>query len=135
MKPGNFTCGLRVTSMNFKNACKNSNYDFLAKSFVEFIRYLFSLPEVKSNKPTFLSNIIGQDTLENCFGCHRQKGGTSDNPTIKEYYSKIESLRVINSFCRSQVRGNCRGFNSYKEVDENDILPIPKRKALQGRQQ
>ena len=121
--------------MNFKNACKNSNYDFLAKSFVEFIRYLFSLPEVKSNKPTFLSNSICQDTLENCFGCQRQKGGTSDNPTIKEYYSNIESLSVINSFCRSQVRGNCRGVNSYKEVDENDILPIPKRKALQGRQQ
>ena len=59
--------------MNFKNACKNSNYDFLAKSFFEFIRYLFSLPEVKSNKPTFLSNIIGQDTLENCFGCQTKR--------------------------------------------------------------
>ena len=120
--------------MNFKNACKNSNYDFLAKSFFEFIRYLFSLPEVKSNKVAFLSNRICQDPLENYFGCQRQKGGTSDNPMIKEYYSNTESLRVINSFCRSQVRGNCRDVNSYKEVDENDILPIPKRKALEGRQ-
>ena len=71
---------------------------FIAKSFVEFIWYLFSVPEVKSNKLAFLSNRIGQDPLENYFGCQKQRGGTSDNPMVKEYYSNTEPLSVINSF-------------------------------------
>ena len=37
----------------------------IAKSFVEFTRYLFSLPEVQEHKLAFLSNHICQDPLEN----------------------------------------------------------------------
>ena len=75
-------------------------HNFIAKSFVELIRYLFSLPEVKENKLAFLSNHLCQDPFENYFGCQRQKGGTSDNPTVQEYYKNTESLRIVNSFCR-----------------------------------
>ena len=104
---------------------------FIATSFVEFIRFLFSLPEVKENRLAFLSNRICQDPFENYFGCQRQSGGTSDNPTVSEYFSNTEALRVINSFCHNQVNRNCRGVKSTEEVDENDIIPIPKRQALQ----
>ena len=79
-------------------------YNYTGKSFVEFVKYLFSLPEVKANKLAFLSNHLCQDPLENFFGCQRQMGGTNDNPTVQEYYQNTESLCVINSFCRGSVR-------------------------------
>ena len=96
------------------------------KSFIELIKYLFSLPEVIDNKLAFLSNNICQDPLENFFGCQRQRGGTSDNPTVQEFYNNTQALRVINSFCRGPVRGNCRGNNT--PLSEADCAPIPKRK-------
>lgn len=52
----------------------------------------------------FLSNHLCQDPLENYFGCQRQKGGTNENPTVREYYHNTEALRVVNSFCRGPVR-------------------------------
>lgn len=79
----------------------------------------------------FLSNRICQDPLKNYFGCQRQRGGTSDNPTVSEYFSNTEALRVVNSFCRNQVKGNCMWVKRNQEVDENDVMPIPKRQALQ----
>ena len=60
---------------------------------------LFSLPEVKEEKLAFLSVNISQDPLENFFGCQRQRGGTSDNPSVSEFYNNTQALRVVNSFC------------------------------------
>ena len=96
---------------------------------MEFVRFLFSIPEVKDNKLAFLSNHICQDPLENYFGCQRQAGGTSDNPTVQEYYKNTESLRVINSFCRGPVRGNCRGQNESLTSD-SDRAPLNKRRRI-----
>lgn len=64
----------------------------IAKSFVGMVKLLFSLPEVKGNKLAFLSNNICQDPLENFFGCQRQRGGTSDNPNVMEYYQNTQAL-------------------------------------------
>ena len=36
-------------------------------------------------------------------------GGTSDNPNVQEFYKNTGALRVVNSFCRTPARGNCRG--------------------------
>ena len=92
------------------------------------MKYLFTLPEVKRNKLSFLSNRICQDPLENFFGCQRQRGHTNDNPCVKDFYSNTQSLRVINSFCRPSVRGNCRGENSKRPIiqTESDYAPLPK---------
>ena len=81
------------------------NLLFPAKSFVELVCYIFSLPEVKQEKLSFLSGHISQDPLENFFGCQRQCGGTTDNPSVKEFYQNTQSLRVVDSFCRAPVRG------------------------------
>jgi len=51
----------------------------LGMSFIELIEYLFSQPVVTVNK---LSQNICRDPLENYFGCQRQRGGTSDNPSV-----------------------------------------------------
>ena len=96
-------------------------------AFVGMVRYLFSLLEVKNNQLAFLSQNICQDPLENFFGCQRQRGGTSDNPSALEYYRNTQALRVVNSFCRGPVKGNCRGGQSSKDIgDEN--TPLPKRR-------
>ena len=55
--------------------------------------YVFSLPEVKENQLALLSQHICQDPLENFFGCQRQRGGTSDNPSAQEYYRNAQALR------------------------------------------
>lgn len=99
-----------------------------ALSFVGLVRYIFSLPEVKKEKLAFLSGHLCQDPLENFFGCQRQRGGTSDNPSVSEFYQNTQALRIVDSFCRGPVRGNCRGNNSKVPMDEISCTPIPKRK-------
>lgn len=88
---------------------------------------LFSMQEVKGKKLALLSGNLCQDPLENFFGCQRQRGGTSDNPSVQEYYQNTQALRVVNSFCRAPVRGNCRGGRADKRIDDEACLPIPKR--------
>ena len=64
------------------------NYSLAAKSFLELVLYLFSLPGVKS----FLSQRICQDPLEKFFGCQRQRGDTPDNPTSAEFLKTTRAL-------------------------------------------
>ena len=98
------------------------------KSFVGLVRYLYSLPEVKDKKLAFLSQNLCQDPLENFFGCQRQKRGTSDNPNVAEFMENTQTLRVVNSFCRGTVKGNCRGNQSAeKENMQASNTPIPRR--------
>ena len=101
---------------------------YTAKSFCGLVRQIFSLPEVKGNKLAFLSSCISQDPLENFFGCQRQRGGTSDNPNVLEYYQNTQALRVVNSLCRGPVKGNCRGTRTEEVVDDDASTPLPKRR-------
>ena len=95
--------GLKMTSMyTINNRLKKYFIFFLiitAKSFIDLVRYLFSVPGVKS----FLSRRLCQDPLEKLFGLQRQIGRTHDNTTVKEFQQNIQALRVVNSFCRSSV--------------------------------
>jgi len=100
---------------------------YLAKSFVGLVQLLFSLPEVKDNNLAFLSTNICQDPLENFFGCQRQRGATSDNPNVMQFSHNTQALRVVNSFCRAPVRGNCRGAKSSNPLDDTFSAPLPKR--------
>ena len=96
-------------------------------SFIQLIEYLYSQPEVTNNKLAFLSQNICQDPLENYFGCQQQRGGTSDNPSVQEYYQNTEALRVIDSFCRNPVRGNCRGVNKASPIEDSCSQALPRR--------
>ena len=82
------------------------------------------MDEVKGNKLAFLSQNLCQDPIENFFGCQRMRGGTGDNPNVKEYYQNTQALRIVNSFCRGPVKGNC---SSSKEAVVPDITPLPKK--------
>ena len=100
------------------------------------MKYIFTLPEVKDRKPclAFLSQTLCQDPLEGFFGCQRQRGATSDNPSVHEFLKNTAALRVVNSFCRTSATGNCRGSkeksNSKSVLTEHELAPLPKRRRL-----
>ena len=103
----------------------------IVKSFVEFIKFLFTMEEVKGCKLSFLSFNLCQDPLESFFGCQRQRGRTSDNPTVNEFYYNTQALRVVDSFCRGPVRGNCWAQGSsvnLKRKRSDDMTPLRRRK-------
>ena len=120
--------GLRMTSMLFYLKIHNSLSivsNCIALSFIEMVKYLFTLPDVS----VFLSQRISQDPLENFFGCQRQRGGTHDNPNVQEFQKNMQALRVINSFIKTPVKGNCRGSGDMDmESLESMSTPLPKRK-------
>ena len=87
-----------------------------AKSFVDLVKYLFTLPSMKS----FLCQRICQDPLENFSGCQRQRGVTHDNPSVKQFLENTEVLRMIDSLSKRQLKWNCRG--GIVEEKENECL-------------
>ena len=103
------------------------------KSFVALVKLIFSLPEVKGEGLAFLSMQLCQDPLENFFGCQRQRGGTSENPSVAEFTQNTQALRVVNSLCRAPVRGNCRAANTKNKdkavepLDEIACMAIPRK--------
>ena len=126
--------GLRITCKLLQNPQTHTplycTFVSPGKSFIELVRYVFTLPDVTS----FLSQRICQDALENFFGCQRQRGGVHDNPNVQEFTKNTQALRVINSFCKGPVRGNCRGnrsTSSHSADKENIHEPLPKRRRTQ----
>lgn len=108
-----------------------SIHTHVGKSFIEVVRYLFTVPGVTS----FLSQRICQDPLENFFGCQRQRGGVHDNPNVQEFVKNTQALRVINSFCKGPSRGNCRGglkLVSNSRVTDQENEPLPKRRKTKS---
>ena len=103
---------------------QSSSCFLTAKSFIDLVQYLFSLPEAKQNNLAFLSNNICQDPLENFFGSQKQRGGTSDNPNAKEFYKNTAALRVVNSFCRSSARGICRLDSEAYPPSQKENTPL-----------
>lgn len=85
------------------------------------------MSEVKQHKLALLTNHLCQDPLESFFGCQRQRGGTGDNPSISEFYTNTQALRVVDSFCRGPVRGNCRGgvAGSKRSSSDSEIFNTP----------
>lgn len=91
-------------------------------SFVEFLPFIFRIPGVTS----FLTEKLCQDPLEQFFGIQRQKGGTNENPTVKEFSKNTQVLRVINGTCTNVRRGNCRGSKTSYDM-EKESAPLPRR--------
>ena len=93
------------------------------KSFVELVKYTFTIPGVE----IFFSNKLCQDDLENFFGKQRQRGRSHENPNASQFIKNTQALRVINSTCRT-IRGNCRGSQNTIAGTENS-MPLKKRSS------
>lgn len=100
----------------------NSNVSLIGKSFVELVRYLFTMEDVRS----FLSQRTCQDPLERFFGCQQQRGAVHDNPTVQEFLKNTQALRVVNGVARGPLRDNCKGGNQ-DDVGKENNEPLPKR--------
>lgn len=98
-------------------------YTSLVKSFVELVKFIFTIPGVT----TFLSERLSQDPLEKFFGCQRQRGGVNENPNVHDFCKNTQALRVIHSTCISSVRSNCRGNKEPIDLDQEN-RPLPKRR-------
>ena len=91
-------------------------------SFVELVRYLFTLPDVT----LFLSNRLCQEPLECFFGQQRQRGRVNENPSVLEFVQNTQALRVINTTC-ANIKGNCRGLQQ-TFTEGIETAPIRKRR-------
>ena len=94
---------------------------------MELVRFIFKIPGVE----TFLSERLTQDPLEQFFGMQRQRGGTSENPSVQAFCKNTQALRVVNSVCSGVSRGNCRGrkeSQSQLAIEDKENEPLPKRK-------
>ena len=110
---------------SLKYTFTNCTFPPIVKSFVELVRFIFTIPGVE----VFLSERISQDPLEKFFGCQRQRGRVNENPTVTEFCKNTQKLRVINSVCLDSVKGNCQGKKSTEPIDmEKENRPLPRRK-------
>lgn len=91
---------------------------------MELTRYLFKVPGVE----VFLSRQLSQDSLEQFFGCQRQRGGVHDHPNVKEFMQNTQVLNVVNTCCKRVAKGNCRGNTTDDGIDELDCELLPRRK-------
>ena len=98
-------------------------------SLIALVEYVFTLPGVK----VFLSERICQDPLEKFFGCQRQRGGTNENPNVKEFCQNTQALHIVNSFCKDIARGNCRGSKSSTLNIDKENLVLPKRQQVRAK--
>ena len=106
--------------------CTLSHILFLVKSFIELVRFVFTIPGVS----LFLSNRLNQDPIEKFFGQQRQRGGTHENPNASQFLKNTQALRVINTTCGA-IRGNCRGDKGKQKrvaVENLENTPLSKRK-------
>ena len=95
---------------------------FVVKSFVDLVKFAFTIPEVT----IMYSNKLCQDCIENFFGQQRQRGRTHENPNANQFLKNTQALRVINSTC-STIRGNCRGLKSEQNIMGTENAPLQKR--------
>ena len=99
-------------------------------SFIELVKYVFTIPGVTS----LLSEKLCQDPLKKFFGCQRQRGGTSDNPTVSEFCKNTQALRVVNSLCSHVSKGNCRGKRLSTDTDgSRNAAPLAKHRRSRAR--
>ena len=88
------------------------------------VRYLFE----NTDTQVFFSRRICQDPLEKFFGCQRQISATNNNITVEEFQKNTQALRIVNSFCRGAVRGNCRGNEDLSETQYH-METLPRRSS------
>ena len=75
-----------------------------------------------------LSDKFNHDPLEEHFKKQRARGGSNENPSLKEYMDNERKLLVAKSEMIRVMRGNTRGRQEKQTIDINDDRLLPKRK-------
>lgn len=89
-------------------------------------------PKLLHSGHYLLTEVFCQDPLERYFSKQRHRGGSNDNPTVREYLQNVATLHS-----RQQLGNDRRTMNVSPEkftsaiagnTDGNDELQLPKRK-------
>ena len=98
-------------------------------SFINLVKNIFTIEGVSF----FLSEKLSQDSLEKFFGCQRQRGRTSTNPTCEEFCTNTQALHVVDTLCADVSGGNCRGKKRSSHggtITSADLQPLLKRRRM-----
>ena len=88
---------------------------------MELVPVLLAMPGCKF----VLSAKLNQDPLEGEFSIHRQGLGGGDNPTVQQFNTKSNLLRVQRTQAVASMRGNTQRQEADHTVDDE---PLPKRR-------
>ena len=92
-------------------------------AFTELAPKLLAVPNTKF----LLSERFNQDSLESYFGKQRSRGAYSDNPTVDQYFSNCNTLRIIKELNLEIPSSNVRSRK--RQTLQLDInTPLSKRK-------
>ena len=73
--------------------------------------------------PFVLTEKFNQDAIEQHFGCHRASSGSNSNPSLHQFNSSMQKLRIIGSQAMAPLRGNTKRRLQLHV----DPTPLPKR--------
>ena len=91
---------------------------------------LISLPGVQF----LLSERFSQDPLESFFGKQRARGRYNDNPTVEQYLTNCNILRLLNNYGLDPIRSNVRGRRKFREEFQVETAQkIPRRQRQRRR--
>ena len=99
-------------------------------AFTEMVPQLLSLP----GRGFLLSERFNQDRLETYFGKQRSRGRYCDNPSVQQFFSNSDILRVVNELSLDPFRSNVRGRKRRPLEIEDINAPLPKRSQRRTRQ-
>ena len=96
--------------------------EITARSVVACINVLLN-----AGAPFVLTSHFNQDILEQLFGHFRHRGGSMENPTVKEVRNMMVEMKATRSVHMACVRGNTKRLNNDPQIDHR---PLPKRPAI-----
>ena len=118
-RPGNFTRAQRSAMLPSYQTIEGLK--ITVQSVVECVIYCLN-----KGMPFVLTEKFNQDAIEQHFGCHRASGGSNSNPSLHQFNSSMQKLRVIGSQALAPLRGNTKR-QLHMHVDST---PLPKKPRL-----
>ena len=101
LRPGNFTKSDRSEMILSYQTVEGLKITVL--SVVECIKYCLN-----NGMPFVLTEKFNQDAIEQHFGCHRASCGSNSNPSLHQFNSSMQKLRLIGSQAMAPLRGNTK---------------------------
>ena len=101
LRAGNFTKSERSEMILSYQTIEGLKITVL--SVVECIKYCLN-----NGMPFVLTEKFNQDAIEQHFGCHRASSGSNSNPSLHQFNSSMQKLRIIGSQAMAPLRGNTK---------------------------
>ena len=97
---------------------------------MELVKYFFTVKE--SEDCFLLSGHLNQDPIENYFGQQWARGGSSENPSVRQVLDNSMSIKQQGSLALMPVRGNSSRKRLKFSKEVVDSTPLSKRRRSRG---